>query len=219
MPNLIILEEKDVPAQGLNESKLPNRELIKEYFFDDELEMLQQLPTIEHTFSAEEVALLYPGCGSDILTPLLYLEKLAPRIERVTLHFVDTSGSLAMLKTILYEVGISFAEVEDVENVDAGSRGRGGIQFHWQHMLVTLHFHQQNIARFLHDCSEYHIYFEKCFRIMKDRMPEYEEVIYDKLASSGLVISDSGFLDVGLEKISVDARLSAYNEMIVGRKR
>ena len=86
-------------------------------------------------------------------------------------------------------------------------------------MLVTLHFHQQSIARFLYEAPEFHIYFEKCFRIMKDRMPEYENVIYDKLAANGLVISDSGFSQVGLEKIEVDSRLSAYNEMIVGRKK
>ncbi|OGY49107.1 MAG: hypothetical protein A3D39_01650 [Candidatus Buchananbacteria bacterium RIFCSPHIGHO2_02_FULL_39_17] len=207
MPNLIIFEEKEVPALGLNREKKPDIEKMKEYFFDDELEMLQGLQTIEHTFSATEVSLLYPGCGTDILTPLLYLERIMPRIERVKLHFVDTSGSFAMFKTILYEVGISFAECE------------GGIQFHWQHILVTLYFHQQNIARFLHNCPEYHIYFEKCFRIMKDRMPEYEQVVFDRLATSGLVISDSGFLDVGLEKIEVDLKLSAYGEMMVGRKR
>src|SRR3989338_545235 len=207
MPNLIIFEEKEVPALGLNREKKPDIEKMKEYFFDDELDMLQGLQTIEHTFSATEVSLLYPGCGTDILTPLLYLERIMPRIERVKLHFVDTSGSFAMFKTILYEVGISFAECE------------GGIQFHWQHILVTLYFHQQNIARFLHNCPEYHIYFEKCFRIMKDRMPEYEQVVFDRLATSGLVISDSGFLDVGLEKIEVDLKLSAYGEMMVGRKR
>ncbi len=207
MPNLIILEEKDVPAQGMDVSKLPNRELMKNYFFDDEFELLQQLPTIEHTFSAEEVTLLYPGCGTDILTPLLYLEKLVPRVERVKIHGVDMSDSLKLMKTILYEVGVSFSEDEE------------GIQFYWQHMLVRLQFHVQNIARFLHDGPEYHIYFEKCFRIMKDRMLDYEQVIYDKLAWKGLVISDSGFSQVGLEKISVDSGLSAYGEMMVGRKK
>ena len=207
MPNLIIFEEKEVLALGLNKEKRPNAEKVKNYFFDDELETLNCLQTIEHSFSTAEISVLYPGCGTDILTPLLYLERIMPRIERVKLHFVDTSGSFAMFKTILYEVGISFAECE------------GGIQFHWQHILVTLYFHQQNIARFLHNCPEYHIYFEKCFRIMKDRMPEYEQVVFDRLATSGLVISDSGFLDVGLEKIEVDLKLSAYGEMMVGRKR
>lgn len=216
MPNLIIFEEKDVVAQGLDVSKLPNKELVKNYFFDDEFEMLQGLQTIEHSFSTTEVSLLYPGCGTDILTPLLYLEKITPRIEQVMLHFVDISDTYAMLKTILHEVGISFAEVEDM---DAESGGKKGIQFHWQHMLVRLQFHQQNIARFLYDCPAYHIYFEKCFRIMKDRMPEYETVVFDTLAAKGLVISDSGFVYVGLEKIEVDSRLSAYGEMMVGRKK
>jgi|SRR3989338_1526427 len=207
MPNLIIFEEKEVLALGLNKEKRPNAEKVKNYFFDDELETLNCLQTIEHSFSTAEISVLYPGCGTDILTPLLYLERITPRIEQITLHFVDISDTFAMLKTILHEVGVSFADVE------------GGIQFYWQDMLVRLLFYQQNIARFLANCPEYHIYFEKCFRIMKDRMPEYESVIYEKLVTSGLVISDSGFLDVGLERISVDLRLSAYNEMMVGRKK
>lgn len=216
MPNLIIFEEKEVPALGLNREKIPDIEKMKEFFFDEEFEVLQQLPSIEHIFSTNKVSLLYPGCGTDILTPLLYLEKITPQIEHVTLHFVDISDSLAMLKTILHQVGVSFAQVEEI---DAESGGGRGIQFHWQHMLVTLYFHVQNIARFLHEAPNFHIYFEKCFRIMKDRMPEYEAVIYEKLAMNGLLISDSGFEERGLEKIKVDSRLSAYNEMMVGRKR
>ncbi len=217
MPNLIILEEKEVEACGLDVSKLPNRELMKNYFFEGELEMLQKLSAITHTFEAGEVMLLYPGCGADILTPLLYLEKLSPRVERVRMVCVDITDSFNLMKTILHEVGVSFAEVE---------RGEGreekiveGIEFYWKGILVKLDFYSQSIARFLHEFASFDIYFEKCFRIMKDRIPEYETVIYDKLAVNGLVISDSGFTQVGLEKIEVDSRLSAYGEMVMGRKK
>ncbi len=211
MPNLIIFEEKEVLAQGLNREKKPAVEKIKEYFFDDEFERLQELQEIEHSFLTTEVSLLYPGCGTDILTPLLYLEKITPKLHHITFHCVDISDSFQIMKTILHDVGISFA--------DGGEGENRGIQFYWQHMLVTLQFHTQNIARFLHDCPNYHIYFEKCFRIMKDRMPEYEQVVFDRLAANGLVISDSGFREVGLEEIRVNSQLSAYNEMMVGRKK
>src|SRR3989344_3060969 len=147
MPNLIIFEEKEVLALGLNKEKRPNAEKVKNYFFDDELETLNCLQTIEHSFSTAEISVLYPGCGTDILTPLLYLERITPRIEQITLHFVDITDTFAMLKTILHEVGISFADVEDVDTKSGGRRR--GIQFHWQHMLVTLQFHTQNIARVL----------------------------------------------------------------------
>jgi hypothetical protein len=226
MPNLIILEEKEIVAQGLDVSKLPNQEIMKNYFFDDELEMLQQLVKIENVFLNEEVTLLYPGCGADILTPLLYLEKISPRVGKVRMVCVDISDSFKLMKTILHEVGVSFADIKGAEKKVkkkeeevVGERVVERIQFYWKGILMELYFHQQNIARFLHEFASFDIYFEKCFRIMKDRMPEYETVIYDKLAQGGLVISDSGFSQVGLEKIEVDSRLSAYGEMIIGRKK
>jgi hypothetical protein len=220
MPNLIILEEKEILAQGLDVSKLPNREIMKNYFFDDELEMLQRLVKIEHVFLNEEVTLLYPGCGSDILTPLIYVEKISPRIKKVKMCCVDISDSFKLMKTILHEVGVSFADVEKKEYVEGKEEQEiEEIQFYWEGILIELYFYQQNIARFLYEFAGFDIYFEKCFRIMKDRMPEYETVIYDKLAQGGLVISDSGFSQVGLEKIEVDSRLSAYGEMMMGRKK
>lgn len=66
---------------------------------------------------------------------------------------------------------------------------------------------------------EFDIYFERAFRIMKDQMEGYESQVFEKLSSGGVVISDSGFKEVGLEKIDLPISLSAYQEMMAGLKK
>ncbi len=60
------------------------------------------------------------------------------------------------------------------------------------------------------------IYFERAFRIMRERHPEYEQKIVEKLNRGGILISDSGFQDTTLRKIMVPKELSAYGEMVLG---
>ena len=54
---------------------------------------------------------------------------------------------------------------------------------------------------------------------MREHIPYYEQSVFDKLASGGVIISDSGFEEVEMERISVPLELSSYGEMVMGRKK
>ena len=196
-----------MPVLGLNKEKLPDRTKLKEYFFDDEFEALQHIPPTVLALTSQNPILLYPGCGTDVLTPLLFVERLFPELMQITLLFMDISNNLNLIKTILHEVNISFAQ-----------RGNT-VQFYWQALLVTLEFREENIFSHIHTIGSYDIYFEKCFRIMKDQAVGYEREVYDRLSEEGILISDSGFEGLPLERYDFPQELSMYGEMIVGKKK
>ena len=98
-------------------------------------------------------------------------------------------------------------------------------------MLVELEFRQGNVFSSLLEISkfdiipQFDIYFERAFRIFKDNVPGYEQKIIGKLSSGGIIISDSGFEHLCfdslncLEKLPIPEQLSAYGEMVLGRKK
>lgn len=204
---LISYEERKVQAKGLNRLAHPKEEKMKEYLFPDEYQnlfLLLDLPKLEYP---ENPVLFYPGCGADILMPLKYVEILFPKLKNITFIFNDLDNNLPIIKTILEEVGISFQERKNV------------LQFYWNNLLVDLKFLQGNVFQLFPEMPVFDIYFERAFRIMKDDHEKYEEKIYQKLKSKGILISDSGFQQLPLEKVNVSQELSSYKEMIIGIKK
>ena len=204
MSNLIIFEEKAVKAKGLNKDQKIDENKLKDYFFDDELENLRLLDNLPKFDLSRKISLLYPGCGTDILTPLIYLEKLFPKAKEAQLMMVDEMPVSGIIKTILDEIGISFSETKE------------DIGFYWKNKLVKVKFIQSRVQDL--ELPEFNVYFERAFRIMKDQIPDYEQKMYSKLISGGIIISDSGFDSLKLERIDVPLELSAYGEMVIGRK-
>lgn len=207
MGSLISFEAKPVKAKGLDRFAKPKEEKIKQYLFSDEyqnLSLLSEIPKLEYP---EHPILFYPGCGADILIPLKYVEILFPRLRSITFIFNDLDNNVGIFKTILDDVGISFNEKKNK------------LQFYWKDILVGLKFQQGNVFQLIKEIPAFDIYFERAFRIMKEEHPDYENQIYQKLNSKGILISDSGFQHLLLEKIPVSQELSSYKEMIIGIKR
>lgn len=205
---IISYEERPVKAKGLNKLAKPDQEKIQRYLFPDEYQNISLLTEMSRVEYPENPVFFYPGCGADILMPLKYVEILFPRLRNITFIFNDTDNNLGVIKTILDEVGVSFKEKK--KNI---------LQFYWNGILVDLKFIQGNVFQIITSLSPFDIYFERAFRIMKDEHPEYENQIYQKLNTNGIVISDSGFQHLPLEKIDVSQELSAYKEMIIGVKK
>ena len=207
MGYLISYEEKPVTAKGLNKSARPKEEKIQQYLFPDEylnLSLLADIPRMEYP---ENAIIFYPGCGIDILMPLKYMEILFPRLRSANLILNDVDNTFGLIKTILDEVGISFKQKNN------------SLQFYWNGILVDLQYLRGNIFQTIHQIPAFDIYFERAFRIMKGDHPGYETQIYQKLKNNGILISDSGFQQLPLEKVEVSQQLSSYKEMIIGIKK
>ncbi|PIZ50917.1 hypothetical protein COY27_05545 [Candidatus Woesearchaeota archaeon CG_4_10_14_0_2_um_filter_33_13] len=206
MGTMIAYDYRNVKAKGLNKEQVIDEEKLKSYFFDEDFENLALLDKINLNYTFLDVSLLYPGCGADIFFPLIYLEKLFPTITKAKLIFVDSEDNLGLIKTVLDEVGVSFSEKDDY------------LSFYWKEKLITLHFFTSPIEDYLPNLENFSIYFEKAFRIMRDRIPNYEKKIYSKLNKGGVIISDTGFEEMNLSTVAVPLELSSYGEMIIGIK-
>ena len=208
MNQAIFYEEKKVEAKGLNPKNKINEDKLKSYIFKEDYENLNLLNNINVPLNKEEISLLYPGCGVDILFPLIYLEKLFPQIKTANLIFVDSENVFGTIKTILDEIGIFFAENEQ----------NNSIKFYWKNTFINLNFVKNKIEDHLRNQEPVDIYFEKAFRIMRDNIPNYENYIIEKIKPNGILISDSGFQQQNLKQIEVPKELSSYKEMIIGVK-
>jgi hypothetical protein len=206
MSQFISVMERKVKAKGKNPSKEINNNKVRELIFDEDyqnLPLLETLPTFPHT----NITLLYPGCGADILFPLIYLEKLFPNVKEAEFLFNDVHDNYGLIKTILDDVGIPFSETKN------------RLLFYWREIHISLKFVEGSIFFLIDTAPEFDVYFEKVFRIMKDEFPEYERKVFNKLKQNGVLISDSGFQSLPLEKIKVPLELSSYKEMIIGVKK
>jgi hypothetical protein len=204
MPNLISLSARKIKPKGLNKSNKINENKLKEYFLTGDYENLSLLEKVSLKQIKEKLTLFYPGCGTDILTPLIYLEKILLQTKKAKFIFLDQTNSLGIVKTILDDIGVSFSE------------RKNKIKFYWKDKLIDLEFIENNV--FYSELPEFDIYFEKAFRIMKDGNQDYEKNIFNQLNKNGIIISDSGFQEFPLKRISVSQELSAYQEMIIGVK-
>ena len=194
MGQLIIHMERDVPARGMNKSALPDINKLKEHLFDRDYELIRSLFPI--SINTKTPKMIYPGSGCDILVPLLFVKHLFPNITSLELQLIDLFPQEVLVKTILDDLGIPFS----AENEK--------ILFYWHGVLVNLQCTVANAFSF--NFAQFDIYFERAFRIMKDQDPEFEKKIVAKLKSGGILISDSGFSNISLQRITVPKELSSY---------
>ncbi len=204
MHNMVVYEERDIKPRGAQKRIYPDKIKIKEYLFDDEFAALGTLSALD--FPKTKASFLYPGCGADILFPLLFLEKAFPQLKEVEFWFVDLQDNQRLIETVLDDIGIPF------------SRKKKGLNFYWKKTPVRVLFIVENIFDLVDSLPSFDIYFERAFRIMKDDHQDYEQKIVEKLSPGGILISDSGFGNTSLRKIKVPPELSKYGEMVVGRK-
>ncbi|MBT5342156.1 hypothetical protein HOL59_01075, partial [Candidatus Woesearchaeota archaeon] len=153
MNQAIFYEERNVTAKGLDPNNKINEDKLKSYIFKEDYNNLNLLNNIKIPLDKEEISLLYPGCGVDILFPLIYLEKLFPQIKTANLTFVDEEYTFGLIKTVLDEVGISFTE-NNLNNY---------LQFYWKSTLINLNFILKKIEHHLPDQEPVDVYFEKAF--------------------------------------------------------
>ena len=205
MGELITISERNVKPKGAKKGSIPHQEELKRFFFREELRRLELLKAVT-PFPNDRIQILYPGCGSDILTILLYLESLFPQAQEAHCLFIDVYNNVGLIKTILDEIGIPF------------SAHKNNLEFYWGNLRVELEFKTGNIFKLLPSLDAVDVYFERAFRIMKDDHKDYEQMVMKKLISGGVLISDSGFQNTSLRKIDVPRELSAYGEMMVGIK-
>ncbi len=220
--NLRSIIAKKVVPRGAYPTKITHT-LLRTKTFDDEIKNIQILSHLNIPLQITCPTLFYPGCGSDLIFPLQYVQTIWPDLKTIHSIFVDIYGMQTLIETELSELNIPFAKEENI------------LIFYWNNLLVRLEIITANIFTTLNQITQFDIYFERAFRIMKSAHDEYESIIISKLNHSGILISDSGFTQYTrnqkspLEEIPLSEhtqnttcdfqKLSAYQEMIIAIKK
>lgn len=198
--------QRRVEALGATRSSVSAVSFEKVVFLAD-IEKLELLSSVVVSVETSVPLLLYAGSGCDVVFPLEYVRLLFPAIKSLSCVFVDVIPQQGLIETVLDDLGISFARDGNV------------LMFWWGDILVRLRIVTCDVFSFIDTFSGFDIYFERAFRIMKDGQDKYEAEVATRLNTGGVVISDSGFLGVGLDYVIVDPTLSVYGEMVVGKKK
>ncbi|PIN87948.1 hypothetical protein COV12_01200 [Candidatus Woesearchaeota archaeon CG10_big_fil_rev_8_21_14_0_10_32_24] len=202
MANLIADIPKEVIFKDLDKDHQIDQNYLQNHMFDDDFEKISLLKALEKLSTTHNPILFYPGSGADIIFPCLYVEYLFPKVEEITFHFMDINNCKGLVYGILDSLGVSITK--------DGS-------FCWNGILIHLIYEEKNV--FHTELPKHDIYFEKAFRIMKDSDSRYEDKVLSALNEGGVLISDSGFQKLDLQRIDVPVELSSYKEMIIGVKK
>ena len=203
MGELISYEERRIIPKGAKPSSPKN---LEKYLFKETIKNLKILNKVPKQEINKIPHVLYPGCGADILNPLLYLKIIFPKNKQFKLTFVDIHNKQGLIETILDDVNIPF------------NKNHNKLTFYYEDIKIDFQFINNDIFNIIEKSSNFDIYFEKAFRIMKDTDLNYENKVIKKLNKKGILISDSGYKNKNLKKIKISKRISAYNEMIMATK-
>ena len=207
MPRLISYQERKVKAKNPHFDNKINQTKLRNYFLGDDYEQLSLLDSLSKLNLPSNIPILfYPGCGVDIFTPLIYLQRLFSQLSQAKLLFNDLDNTFGIIKTCLDEVGITFSEQ------------RNQLQFYWQNIFINLTFIQGDMLTALNNLPNFDIYFERALRIYRQNYPDYEQKVFTKLKPGGILISDSGYAHLPLSLLPAPLSLSSYKEMIIGVK-
>ena len=216
--NILAIIEQKIIARGAHPTEISSLHL-KQHTLQGELDQLPILSTISIPINTNCPTLLYPGCGSDIIFPLMYVTTLWPNLKTIQCIFIDEYNMQGIIETTLHNLNISFAREKNI------------LIFYWNNILVRLRILVANVFHIMDKVPPIDIYFERAFRIMKSNYPNYESNIINHLTTNGIIISDSGFTqftkhqieEIELSKFTQNTTcqfqsLSSYQEMIIAIK-
>ena len=151
----------------------------------------------------------YPGCGQDMIWPMLTLQGLAPDASKWTIigqDITDTLGALiSTMQAITGQTAFSKMKTDD----DATSRGA---RFRFKGKIIEIISYNSDALGGLppHASSGYDIYFERGFELMRSQRPGFLEEALFALRTGGLAITDAGLPDTTRDVKRSKARMPAW---------
>ncbi len=206
MGEFISYAARPIVAKGLDSNAVLDYAAVDQYLFSDEKCYLKSLENVRISLPVRKPLIFYPGCGVDIVW-FLHVVKRVFDVFEMNVLFMDQDYVQGIIETILDDIGVSFDRQGNI------------LHFYFQGILVHLTIQNGNVFDVLENVPMYDVYFERAFRLMRDAVFGYERWVFEKLRLGGVLISDCGYGDVGLERIPVNAEISVYGEMIVGKKK
>ena len=163
------------------------------------------------TFKKQDsVTLYYPGCGQDLVWPVLILNTIAPGALVWTIIGQDTAPSMgALISTMQTLTGNTFYSRISRQNKRAAKgfeKRLKGARFRFHGKIVDILFSQGDALEQIPSQLEnegYDIYFERGFEFCRSQNPSFIETAIAPLRTNGLAITDKAFARIpsGIKQI------------------
>jgi hypothetical protein len=192
---------------------------LADFLHPEELEAKEHI--VEGLIDKEELTLFYPGCGVDIVQPLIYASKIVPSAKK--------------LGFILADLNVSADDVISLMVQLTGNRNYRKKMIDKNTERVIFRFKDKKISftcktgDVLTDMPSeivngYDVYFERAFEICREDKPSFLKRAIHHLNQDGIIITDAG-LDKGLtdnlKKLPVSSKAKAlgfYKNLEMYRK-
>ena len=195
------------------------QEVLEEFMHADELEASEHIT--EGILDKRQLTFFYPGCGLDVVQPLLYALKICSA-ERINFVFADKDLKADELASLMLQLTDNHNYT--TKKVD---RYTEVAEFFFQDRYISFICKSGDVlTRIPKELKAgYDVYFERAFEIFREENPSFLPDILDHLNKDGIVISDAGLpkeIAKDLEKIKVSPKakpLGFYKRLSMYRKK
>ena len=194
-------------------------DILDEFLHVDEIDASEHIT--EGLLDKERLTFFYPGCGLDVVQPLLYASKICSA-EHIRFVFADKDISADEIASLMLQ--LTDNHNFRVKKIDKNTEVA---EFFFQDRDISFICKSGNvltqIPKELKD--GYDVYFERAFEIFREENQSFLPNILDHLNKDGIVISDAGIpkeLAKDLEKIKVSPKarpLGFYKRLSMYRKK
>jgi predicted GNAT superfamily acetyltransferase len=191
---------------------------LKKELCKDELDTLLKIKKIfkDKKLKKDEITLFYPGCGDDIINPLLLSDALLS-YKTVNLVLIDVE---------LFNV-MSYFRKNNIKFKSKRSKNKITVNIKTKTKTINLiHYAKDALSDWPAELQQgFDVYFERAFEICRRDDPFFVKRVLNNLNKDGLLISDCGFYDISvlksnnLKQIKVPSNFGFYDNFKIFKKK
>jgi hypothetical protein len=191
---------------------------LKKELGRDELDTFLKIKNIfkGKKLKKDEITLFYPGCGDDLVNPLLISDAL---LNYKTINMILVDVELFNMITYFRKNNIKFKSKRSKNKVTVNIKKK-------TKSINLIHYARNALDKWPAELQQgFDVYFERAFEICRRDDPFFVKRILNNLNKDGLIISDCGFYDLAVLKnndfkqIKVPSNFGFYDNLKIFRKK
>ena len=189
-----------------------NLNKLKKELGKDELDSFLKIKKIfkNKKLKKPEITFFYPGCGDDIINPLLLSDAL---LGYKTINFVLVDIELFDIINVLKHLDIKFKEKKSKNKITISLKQKNK-------KINIIHCAKNVLDKWPAELQEgFDVYFERAFEVCRRDDPFFVKRVFDNMNKDGLLVSDCGFYNTTIIKknnfkqVKVPTSFGFYNNL------
>ncbi|MFC1753523.1 hypothetical protein ACFL96_09060 [Thermoproteota archaeon] len=197
-----------------------DKKILSEFLHPEELEAAEHLGDAE--VSKKELTLFYPGCGLDIVQPLIYSSRIAGKADKITFILADRDMTANDVVSLMLQ--LTGNHNYSIKRNDPHTETA---VFRFKDRTFSFVCKKGNVLESVPKEIKqgYDVYFERAFELFRENDDLFMPNMISLLNKDGLMITDAGLsrqLSKDMEKIKLSPKtkeLGFYKNLSMYRKK